>query len=109
MTDADRRILERAVPGTDRPSLLLQGADHVLGVLPLGEPQAGHCPAVPAVARQEAHAMLSRPRFDAPAHGVMPFPTRVDAAFALDARELHVERSEEHTSELQSPDHLVCR
>ena len=36
--------------------------------------------------------MLSRPRFDAPAHGVMPFPTRVDAAFALDARELHVER-----------------
>src|SRR5258708_17576101 len=25
------------------------------------------------------------------------------------ARELEVERSEEHTSELQSPDHLVCR
>src|SRR5258708_22624183 len=24
-------------------------------------------------------------------------------------RELRVERSEEHTSELQSPDHLVCR
>src|SRR5258708_28169892 len=25
------------------------------------------------------------------------------------ALELHFERSEEHTSELQSPDHLVCR
>src|SRR5258708_39344054 len=24
-------------------------------------------------------------------------------------RDRHVERSEEHTSELQSPDHLVCR
>src|SRR5258708_29186763 len=26
-----------------------------------------------------------------------------------DVQKLHVRRSEEHTSELQSPDHLVCR
>src|SRR5260363_11652 len=29
--------------------------------------------------------------------------------FELNGRKLVVERSEEHTSELQSPDHLVCR
>src|SRR5207244_7632189 len=33
------------------------------------------------------------------------FPAPVSAAFRLDNRL----RSEEHTSELQSPDHLVCR
>src|SRR5258708_33214012 len=37
----------------------------------------------------------------------------VDRGFAVDrdhhAADLHDQRSEEHTSELQSPDHLVCR
>src|SRR5258708_18565084 len=31
------------------------------------------------------------------------------ASLALERREEVAERSEEHTSELQSPDHLVCR
>src|SRR5258708_11733732 len=30
-------------------------------------------------------------------------------ATALDVQACQIERSEEHTSELQSPDHLVCR
>src|SRR5258708_10396522 len=38
------------------------------------------------------------------------FPLRLarDVAEAVDQQH-HVRRSEEHTSELQSPDHLVCR
>src|SRR5207244_10819493 len=33
----------------------------------------------------------------------------VDVSLLLPVRDLWVVRSEEHTSELQSPDHLVCR
>src|SRR5438552_13741532 len=39
-------------------------------------------------------------------------PVHVDASaleYGGDAHLLALERSEEHTSELQSPDHLVCR
>src|SRR5258708_18926910 len=45
--------------------------------------------------------------------GAMSFPTRDEMAAYLETYashfELPVRRSEEHTSELQSPDHLVCR
>src|SRR5258708_11503774 len=33
----------------------------------------------------------------------------VDVGAGAEAGELFLERSEEHTSELQAPDHLVCR
>src|SRR5258708_19109393 len=50
------------------------------------------------------HRHLARPRLPAVELGLL---------FAVDHRDLHVlrhlRRSEEHTSELQSPDHLVCR
>src|SRR5258708_22455741 len=29
--------------------------------------------------------------------------------FGINESDIHLQRSEEHTSELQSPDHLVCR
>src|SRR5258708_15344723 len=38
-----------------------------------------------------------------------PFRHRPEELVALDVAERVVDRSEEHTSELQSPDHLVCR
>src|SRR5258708_26775668 len=43
--------------------------------------------------------------------GLMSEGLDLSARLFLDARETHdhVGRSEEHTSELQSPDHLVCR
>src|SRR2546422_6858501 len=102
MADADRRIFQGAVSGTDRPTLVLERADDVLGVLSLGEPQARHGPTVATFARQELHAVLGAPRLDPAPHRVVPFPARIDAAFALDPRQLYFERSEEHTSELQS-------
>src|SRR5258708_13314104 len=40
------------------------------------------------------------------AHDVRVVHLHADVGFAAEAGE---ERSEEHTSELQSPDHLVCR
>src|SRR5947208_5167113 len=46
-----------------------------------------------------------------PAAAIIDEPSRrkgVSGAFDT-ARIRHVSRSEEHTSELQSPDHLVCR
>src|SRR5207244_7862783 len=43
-----------------------------------------------------------------PDRGRQPEPEDPDQ-FPLDAKDLGGERSEEHTSELQSPDHLVCR
>src|SRR5258708_20989627 len=42
----------------------------------------------------------------------IPSPSIADASEQLESSELSLEteyRSEEHTSELQSPDHLVCR
>src|SRR5258708_21886907 len=52
-------------------------------------------------------------------HGSRPGPSPVDASFAIHGFNLPLavlshmlaigQRSEEHTSELQSPDHLVCR
>src|SRR5947208_9781499 len=35
--------------------------------------------------------------------------SRIRSELAVPIRELAPDRSEEHTSELQSPDHLVCR
>src|SRR5258708_29118567 len=48
------------------------------------------------------HARVAEPRLDAAAKFVFASRQRCDAALAFG-------RSEEHTSELQSPDHLVCR
>src|SRR3989442_2257974 len=85
----DRRVLERAVPRADRPSLLLERADDVLGMFSFRQPQAGDGPAVPALAREEFHAVLRAPGLDPAPHGVLPFPARLDAAFALHPRQLH--------------------
>src|SRR5258708_26369884 len=38
-----------------------------------------------------------------------PFPISDDDISLVDNAGWFIERSEEHTSELQSPDHLVCR
>src|SRR5258708_10399262 len=40
---------------------------------------------------------------------VLPCGVAGDRAPLVDGRLIEVGRSEEHTSELQSPDHLVCR
>src|SRR5258708_18147027 len=39
----------------------------------------------------------------------MPFPFRLTSWLQAISRVILIRRSEEHTSELQSPDHLVCR
>src|SRR5947208_5035494 len=39
----------------------------------------------------------------------MPWFSEIEAESRIVPPEWHVRRSEEHTSELQSPDHLVCR
>src|SRR6185436_15086970 len=41
--------------------------------------------------------------------GAAPPPLMQERAAGVDAHGADVVRSEEHTSELQSPDHLVCR
>src|SRR5207244_11844246 len=54
-------------------------------------------------------ALPAAPRVPARVRGLTRSPLRLGV---LDRRLLHREarpRSEEHTSELQSPDHLVCR
>src|SRR2546426_7035807 len=42
-------------------------------------------------------------------HGVAPLHARIELDERLERRALHDGRSEEHTSELQSPCNLVCR
>src|SRR5258708_10023724 len=39
----------------------------------------------------------------------VPIPPPQNGASSRDTRQTLMKRSEEHTSELQSPDHLVCR
>src|SRR5258708_15298062 len=41
--------------------------------------------------------------------GIFVLPRSLEDVTAGDFLAAHVARSEEHTSELQSPDHLVCR
>src|SRR5258708_28512679 len=47
----------------------------------------------------------TRPDLEIPGH----WPLGIDPMSREDVRSMTVTRSEEHTSELQSPDHLVCR
>src|SRR5258708_24201217 len=66
--------------------------------------------------RQRPHHILfhllnpRKPRFKRfpPAHSLVNFVARVNPTQRI-IRKRGVYRSEEHTSELQSPDHLVCR
>src|SRR5258708_26601026 len=55
----------------------------------------------PSGARQRSFEILSQQR-----HGT---GAGADASGVSAGRRAHRSRSEEHTSELQSPDHLVCR
>src|SRR5947208_9035597 len=51
---------------------------------------------------------VSRLAEQRPAHGAKGTLQQV-ILLRFDVRKLHLARSEEHTSELQSPDHIVCR
>src|SRR5258708_14804200 len=44
-----------------------------------------------------------------PAWDMQAYKIRISGLNKTDINRRYVERSEEHTSELQSPDHLVCR
>src|SRR5437870_12197977 len=79
---------------TDKPHLFIQRIDFILVRT---EKQYGHI--VMRKDRDEARELLRRRRID-----VENFRVGVRAP-----EDLHPERSEEHTSELQSRGHLVCR
>src|SRR5258708_29390870 len=72
-----------------------------LDARPLAHPAIGYCRGKPVWDRTEKHARAPRQRPDP----VIAFPCKWEARPSAPSWE----RSEEHTSELQSPDHLVCR
>src|SRR5438552_15250279 len=53
--------------------------------------------------------LCCRESFSAQAHVWLSVVRQVSPGYGSPAHRTLVERSEEHTSELQSPDHLVCR
>src|SRR5207244_4616802 len=62
------------------------------------------------VAGQEERGVGDLARLGQASHGQVHAPALVGArVFVEDAHQERGLRSEEHTSELQSPDHLVCR
>src|SRR5207244_9118643 len=71
----------------------------------------GHPPAVMdmSFANQALSAAYLAKHHEAMEKMVYSVPDAIDEEVArLKLAALHIQRSEEHTSELQSPDHLVC-
>src|SRR5205809_6972660 len=95
MTDPDRGLLEGPIPRADGPARLLEAAHDRLRGLAVGQLEARHRPAASPFAGRVRHAALLAPRFHARAHRVVAPPARFDAALALDAPELGLERVQE--------------